>query len=303
MARALNLRQVEVFKAVMEIGTVSGAAELLNVSQPAASKLLMQLEGDNGLSLFDRRKGRLIPTTQGLYLYEEVERIFAGVKQVESAIDYIKREDRARLIIGVPPGLAGSFMRCVVKRFLDRCPNVYCQIQSRRSRWLVEHVGTRQIDIAVSPTPIENGSFVVDHFAALPLVCIMPQGHRLADRDVIRPEDLATEQFIAFDLDSHTGQKVDSLFREHGVHANVVVTTDSVNSVTELVAGGIGVSLVYPLFCNAMDTRIVSRPFRPSVALDQYLMHASDARNLPLIRTFCEEVRHECARILGTASD
>ena len=99
MARAINLRQIEVFKALIDHGTVSRAAETLNISQPAASKLLMHLESDTGLKLFDRAKGRLAPTTQAMQLYSEIDRIFAGVRQVETAIAVIRREDQGRLAI------------------------------------------------------------------------------------------------------------------------------------------------------------------------------------------------------------
>jgi hypothetical protein len=78
VSRGLNLRQIEAFKAVIEFGTVSRAAEVLNVSQPAVSKLLTHLEAATGLKLFDRRQGRLATTPQGMRLYEEIERIFAG---------------------------------------------------------------------------------------------------------------------------------------------------------------------------------------------------------------------------------
>ena len=81
MVRQLNLRQVEAFKAVIEYGTVSRAAEMMNVSQPATSKLIAHLEEDTGLRLFDRVKGRLVPTRHGMRLFEEIDRIFAGVRK------------------------------------------------------------------------------------------------------------------------------------------------------------------------------------------------------------------------------
>ncbi|WP_417280809.1 LysR substrate-binding domain-containing protein [Celeribacter sp.] len=295
MARPINLRQIEVFKAIMEAGTVSRAAEMIHISQPAASKLLMQLEVDNALNLFERQKGRLVPTAQSLYLYEEVERIFAGIKQVESAIEFIKREDQGKLVIGTPPGLTGTFMRKVISRLQDRHPNVYCIIQSRRSRWLVEHVLTRQIDVAITPTRIDNPAFHVEKFAELPLVCIMPMGHPLAKLDVVHPEHLNGERLITFDLDSQTGLRVDNLLREHNVNANITVTTDTANSVGELVAGGLGVSLIYPLFLDAEDDRIITRPVAPNSSLEQYIAYANDARNKSLIMAFIEEVKH-CAK-------
>lgn len=118
MPRPLNLRQIEAFKAVMELGTISRAAETLNISQPAMSKLVAHLEADTGLRLFDRVKGRLAPTEHATRLHEEVGRIFSGVRQVESAIDALRRETQRRLMIGAMPALAGSFIQRATTSFL-----------------------------------------------------------------------------------------------------------------------------------------------------------------------------------------
>ncbi len=90
--RRLNLRQIEAFKAVIEHGTVSAAASVLHVSQPAISKLIANLEADAALRLFDRFKRRLTPTEPGIRLYAEVDRIFSGVQEVENAVDAIHRQ-------------------------------------------------------------------------------------------------------------------------------------------------------------------------------------------------------------------
>jgi molybdenum-dependent DNA-binding transcriptional regulator ModE len=111
--RRVNLKQIEVFKAVIEHGTVSSAAAALNVSQPAMSKSIAQLEADCEIRLFDRVKGRLAPTEQGMQLYDEIYRIFSGVQQVENAIDALHRQAQGRLLIGVMPGLSGGFVQRV----------------------------------------------------------------------------------------------------------------------------------------------------------------------------------------------
>jgi DNA-binding transcriptional LysR family regulator len=125
MVRRLNLRQVEAFKAVIEYGTVSRAAEMMNVSQPAMSKLIAHLEEDTALRLFDRVKGRLVATRRGMRLYEEIDRIFAGVRQVENAVEAIRRDEQSRLLIGVMPALSGSFIQEATSRFLARQPGVW----------------------------------------------------------------------------------------------------------------------------------------------------------------------------------
>src|SRR5262249_3843183 len=131
MGRRLNLRQIEAFKAVIEHGTVSRAAGVLNVSQPAISKLIAHLEADAEVRLFDRIKGRLAPTERGMRFYQEIERIFSGVAQIENAAEAIRREEQGRLVVGVMPALAGRFVQEVTMGFLRRRPNVFCSIESR----------------------------------------------------------------------------------------------------------------------------------------------------------------------------
>src|ERR1700739_696845 len=128
MPRHLNLRQIEAFKAVIENGTVSRAAELLNISQPAMSKLIAHLEVDTGLKLFDRVKGRLVPSEHGLRLHEEIGGVFACVRQVENAVEAIRREEQGRLAIGVMPALAYSFIQRATTRFLEDRQNMFCSV-------------------------------------------------------------------------------------------------------------------------------------------------------------------------------
>src|SRR5579859_6921347 len=180
MLRAINLRQIETFKALIERGTVSRAAEAVAISQPAASKLLMHLESDTGLKLFHREKGRLTPTAQGLRLYEEIDRIFAGVRQVESAIAVVRRETQGRLIVGVLPALDGALIQRATMNFLKRNPKVYCSIQSSGSRSIAESVLARQCDVGIISSRVENPNIVTEPLLEHPLVCVMPIDHPLS---------------------------------------------------------------------------------------------------------------------------
>ena len=291
MARAINLRQIEAFKALIEHGTVSRAAEMLTLSQPAASKLLMQLERDNGLRLFDRDKGRLAPTAQAMRLYEEIDRIFAGVRQVESAIAVIRREEQGRLVIGVLPALSGAFIQRTTMNFLKRNPNVYCSIHSFGSQWIAERVLTRKLDVGLVTARIDNPSVLTEKLLERPLVCIMPIGHALARRKVVRPEHLNGIPFISFSVDSYTGQKIASIFEKYKVNANIVLTADVNPTLCQFVAAGLGISLVHPLFIAGMEKLLVARPFEPATPFDFLLCFARDARNARLIAEFVSETK------------
>ena len=82
---AVNLRQIEAFRAVVETGSVSQAADRLALSQPAVSKSVAAFEGQIGFPVFERRRGRLIPTAEALLLYDEVARVLSGIDTIAQA--------------------------------------------------------------------------------------------------------------------------------------------------------------------------------------------------------------------------
>ncbi|KAB0269219.1 LysR substrate-binding domain-containing protein [Microvirga brassicacearum] len=297
MRRPLNLRQIEAFKAVVENGTVSRAAEMLNISQPAVSKLIAHLEEDTGLELFDRLKGRLAPTVRGMRLYEEVDRIFAGVRQVETAVAAIRREEQGRLLVGVMPALSGAFIQQATTGFLRTHPNVYCSIQSRSSQWIADWLVTRKLDVGLISSRIDNPYIATESLMQQPLVCIMPLDHPLTARSLIEPNDLDGVPFISFDPESYTGRQIATVFESYRVRVNFVLDATTSPTLCEFVAAGLGVSLVHPLFISGLQGRVAVRRFEPLVPFDFQLCRAYDIRNASLVEAFVQETRSTAERI------
>ena len=75
----INFRQIEVFRAVMIARSVSGAADILNVTQPGLSRTLKQMESKLDIELFVRKKGRLFPTPEAEELFAEVQSIYKNI--------------------------------------------------------------------------------------------------------------------------------------------------------------------------------------------------------------------------------
>ncbi len=298
MPRPLSLRQVEVFKGVIEHGTVSRAADVLAISQPAASKLLIGLESDSGLKLFERRKGRLMPTDQAMRLYEEVQRIFMGLRQVEDAVAAIRREDQERLAIGVIPALAGTFIQRAIMALLARHPGLHCSIHSMSSRSIASEIALRKLDLGIVSGRPDASGVLATPLLQHPLVCIMPRGHPLAERKRIEPEHLAGLPFISFDPNSHTGQKIATLFEQHRVEPNIVLTAYVNPTVCMFVAAGLGVSLVHPLFLAGLEEQVLVRPFSPAVPFDVQVCFARDGRNTRLVTAFTEVAGTAAASLL-----
>jgi len=300
MGRRLNLRQIEAFKAVIEYGTVSRAAEMTNISQPAMSKLIAHLEEDTALRLFDRVKGRLVLTRHGMRLYEEIDRIFTGVRQVENAVEAIRRDEQSRLLIGVMPALSGSFIQQTTTRFRARQPGVFCAVQSRSSQWIADGLLTRKLDVGFTVTPIDNPYIAAEPLMAHPLVCILPLEHPLANKSLITPEDLDGAAFVSFDPESFTSRRIGQVFEAHGVAPDIVMVVSISPTLCEFVAAGVGVSLVHPSAVAGLRGQLAIRRFEPAVQLDYQLCHIRDSRNARLIEAFLESARETAAEVSRT---
>lgn len=291
MPRPINLRQIEAFKALIESGTVSGAADLVGLSQPAVSKLIANLEFDAGVSLFDRVKGRLAPTANAMRLYDEVGRIFAGVRQVQNALDAIRREEQGRLAVGVMPALSGSFIQRATSRFLDSSPEVFCSVQTLSSQWIIDLLIARKIDVGLVDGGIENPYVTHDPLMSHPLVCIMPHDHPLGRKKTIKAKDLDGVPFVAIHRDTSLGLRVESVFEEHGVAPNVGIVSNATQTIAEFVAAGRGVSLVHPLMMSGLEDRIIARRFEPEILYNFQLCRSADSRNTRLVDAFVQELR------------
>jgi DNA-binding transcriptional LysR family regulator len=297
MQRRLTLRQVEAFKAVIENGSISAAAHMVHISQPAMSKLIAHFESDTGLRLFDRMKGRLAPTECGMRLYERIDRIFAGVRQIESAVEAMRREEQGQLAIGVMPALAGSFIQRATSSFLKDNPKVFCSVRSLSSERIVDWLVTRKIDIGLVSARIDNPLVTLEPLMEQPLVCIMAPDHPFAALSQIKPQDLDQVPFVTFVPDTYAGRLIESVLDDHGVKPQIVLVANVAPTLCEFVAAGLGVSLLHPFTLSGLEHRLAVRRFEPEILYSFKLCRSADSRNAKLVEAFAQEVRATAAQI------
>jgi DNA-binding transcriptional LysR family regulator len=301
MPRVINLRQVEAFRAVIENGTVSAAALALNVTQPAVSKLVSNLEYDTGLRLFDRIKGKLTPTAQGARLYEEVDRVFSGLHQIERAVETVRREEKGRLVVGVLPALSGHFIQEVTMRFLESEPHVFVSLIVRGSPGLADWLVTRQVDVAILNAKVEHPYLETESFLSHPLVCIMPPDHALARKSVITPADLHDEPFVGFDEGVEIRRMVDEVMASYEAVPRLVLEATTAPTLCEFVAHGLGLSLVHPLMAGPVRGRVAIRRFEPAIDNHFLLAKAQKARNAGLLDLFIQQARRRGGELMRQA--
>src|SRR5262249_18338298 len=152
----MNIRQLEAFRAVMATGSATSAAERLNLTQPAVSRLLAQFEEDMGVELFIREKGRLTPTPEAIALFEEVDEAFDGIQRIGRLAGDLRTANSGMLRIIVPHSLAERVLPGLLKDFLRTHPAVRVTIAMGTYEGIERAVASRQADLGFAKLPVTH---------------------------------------------------------------------------------------------------------------------------------------------------
>ncbi|HVL73431.1 MAG TPA: LysR substrate-binding domain-containing protein, partial [Beijerinckiaceae bacterium] len=194
----MNLRQIEVFHAVMEAGTVTGAAKLLNVSQPAITAMLRHTEDQLRFRLFERVRGRLEPTSEARALFAETARVFEDVRTVRRLVEDLREARAGTLNVVTIPILGEVLIPRVVASLLTARPRVKVRFQVRPRREMLDLVASRSVDLGIGFLSAAHAGLRIAPLAAGKLVCIVPRGSALAARDGVTARDLKGEAVIGY---------------------------------------------------------------------------------------------------------
>ncbi len=288
----ITLRQIDAFRAVMVTGTVTGASKMLNISQPAVSRLLQDLERIIGFELFVRGNRQLVPTAEGRYFYEEVETAFTGLDQIYNAAVNIRTYHSGHLRLVTIPSVVAMFIADIVAAFSHRYPNVSISMEVQPTQRVFEYITSGQCDIGLSTLPIENPAVISQPVLHGRSVCIVPESHRLARKKKIVPRDLVEEEFISYRVDSNYRHKVDDVFAAAGVDRRLRIESRTTESICNLVSAGLGVSIIGPAFPGMrLQSGVVALPFEPAIHGDLALLYLRQ-RKLPRIpESFAQVVK------------
>jgi DNA-binding transcriptional LysR family regulator len=260
----VNLRQIEVFRAIMLTGGISDAARALNVSQPNVSRLIRHTEDRLGIKLFERIKGRLYPTAEALTLYEEVEKAYLGIRLVHDMAQDLALSRTGRLRLVCSPSLGLALVPNAITAFRAERPGLRIGLEILPQAALIERVLTHQADLGISMFPSDHPNLLVETLCRGRLVCVLPQGHALAAKPVVTPSDIAGHALISYDRDTPQGQLIEQAFAGEQVPRDIAIEVRFGHTACSLVLAGAGVALVDEFsVTGGIFPGLVVRPFRP----------------------------------------
>lgn len=285
----LNHRQLEAFRAIMQTGMVTRAADVLNVTQPAISRLLADLEHAVGFPLFDRAKGRLFPTVEAKLLITEVERSFSGLDKITRFAEGIRQFEHGSLSIAAMPALGLSFLPRVITRFAEAHPKVRYRLSTQGSPEVLESIATQQYDLGFATVHAEHSAVTVEPWLVSSLCCVLRPDHRLAAAETIRAPDLKGERFVSLGPESGIRQRINLAFDEARVPMNLVIESQLSATVCAFVREGAGVALGDPISAGEfLDQGLLAKRFAPAIPYTYSLLlpvHRSRSR---LVEPFLE---------------
>ncbi|GGE53400.1 LysR family transcriptional regulator [Agaricicola taiwanensis] len=283
----MNFRQIEAFRSVIISGTVSRAAELMGVTQPAVSRSITELEARVGFALFDRVKGRLIPTPEAQAFFRDVDASFVGLDRLRASAARIRDFGSGNIRVASLAALGSTLVPRAIRLFRDKFPTSVVTLNVMSSSAVRNHVADGEFDIGLAADEVDLTG--VDHqvFGGFAAVCAIPRGHALAERSVIGPRDLDGVDYIALSPEDRARLRLAKICEEAGVRPRLVTETPNSATVCALALEGVGVGIVNPLSTDGFAARgLVFRPFKPDVEFKSHLLFRPDTQKARILRAF-----------------
>ncbi|MDH5453750.1 MAG: LysR substrate-binding domain-containing protein [Paracoccaceae bacterium] len=274
----LKLRHLEVFNALIEAGSVSRAAERLNLTQPAVSIALGNLEAELGFRLFHRERGFFAATGEAMQLHAEVAQGLLAISRVEQRASEIRSGATGGVSIATNGALAINFLPRLVADFQAENPGISVEIRVHSSRQIAAWVSGRQIDIGLIDTPVPVAGLNAELFR-LECVCVMRESDPLTALATVTPKSLAGRSVIAVTGDHMVDRQLDRLLSDASIKVERNASSYYFAIARNFVAAGNYVALVDPINGKAeLSDGVTWRRFVPRVDHELAMITSKDQR-------------------------
>ena len=262
LIRHATLRQLQVFEAIVRLGSFTRAAEELFLTQPTVSMQIKKLADSLGLPLFEHVGRNVRPTEAGLELYESCRRIFETLANLEMKMADLKGVKRGRLRLGVIT-TAKYFAPEVLGEFCKLYPGIEVALKVSNRDRILERINANEDDLYImGQAPSDQLDVETHPFAPNPLAVMAPRDHPLAGKKKIPLARIAEEPLILREPGSGIRDATLKLFDQAGLRPQVRMELGSNEAIKHAIVGGLGLSVL------SLHTLTLEGPDGPVVMLD-----------------------------------
>jgi DNA-binding transcriptional LysR family regulator len=287
----MDSRTLETLLWVVRLGGIGAAAQHLNLTQPAVTRRIQELERELGAKVLRRQGRNVVPTPVGQTCLASAERIVSEVATLRIAASGTAAVGTIR--VGVVESIALTWFQNFLARIEGRYPKVQMEIDVDLSNRLITKLARRQIDIALLPGPVQLAGVARVSLGDCAMKWLGHPQLGPRDRDM-KPADLAALPIIGMPQDANAYRSIIDWFEQAGVSPGLMHTCNSFSVVALLVRRGVGVSLLPPdLFAGDLARGVlkvfVEQPEVQKVDYSAVYLPASEASILPEVAAIARE--------------
>lgn len=286
----MNLRHMEVFRAIYQVKSVSGAARMLGVSQPSVSRMFHYFEYRLGYKLFRLRKGRVVPTYEADQLIKEIDDVFEAVERVDRLAYDLKEGARYRISVVSVFSLAAGILPSALELIARRYPKIHISLDAQNLSDQINAVGRSDADIGIALNVPQTPGMERRQLGKTNFVAVVHKNHALAHKRVINLRDFCLWPSIIAPLESPLGAYVHLEFRKQDLEPNVAVTMKSPILGSELISSFQSLGIL-----DNLTARLLTNPDLIIKRLDKSFrvpVHAFWRANSPLSHPQFEFLKH-----------
>jgi len=287
----INLNQLRVFYEAARTGSFTSAAKKLCITQPAVTAQIKAFEDQCNLKLFKKKGRSLHLSEEGSALYEYAKRIFEYEKEVEDAIEDMRKLKRGTLRLGTSKAYARYFMPFLISSFLEAFPHIKVHLDEGSSMDILRSLLELKNEVAVIAKVEEDPTVALLPFKRDRLILILAPAHSLAKKRSVSMEELVQEPMIMKEMGSGTRKQVNELFSRKNLIPNVLMETSNTEFIKQLVQRGEGISFLVEeaVASEIRDKRLATVPVAgESPFLDVSIAYLKDQHLSHPARAFVE---------------
>jgi DNA-binding transcriptional LysR family regulator len=273
----MSLRQLEIIFAILRTGSVTEAARELHVSQPAVSIALRQYEDRLGTALFERRRGRLVPTAEARQLLPDLEDVFDRLDFVQRRLRDLAAGEGGSLSLVSTAAILSSDLAEAVARYRRAHPEVRIDLRRMTTTQVIERVARGHAELGLAHLEAPDQGLAAERLADIQVVCALPRNHPLSGRALVHLADLAAYPVITYAPESNIGRPVRQAFEALGLALRDQVIINDAPTGFHLARMGVGAALVGHLASRGLAmSGLKIRPILPAIPVPVVLLTRPD---------------------------
>lgn len=285
----MNLNQLKYFVAVCEARTVSGAAEILHISQPSVSGAVKELEEEFGVKLFFRQHRGMVLTPEGERFYKMAGELLSRADQTENIMKDMGKQ-RKILRLGVPPMIGSVVLPKIYREFMAENPDIHIEITEGGQHELKDKLSDGLLDMIFMPQENElDEEFASINIVNTEIVCAVCKDNPLAENTSVRAKDLAKTPIVLFKDNFYHTKEVRKWFSEGNVRPGIVLQTAQLSTIQSMVSHNVAVGFMFrPLVNEKEGFRAISA--KPKMEIEISLTWKKDSYFFNAMKKFREYV-------------